>query len=86
MDCRTSVSINRQARCERCDSDAVDTMERLVGQSTATYVEPLVGAAVVIEVPAQFGTSYKPWYRGVDQILVQAAHTLNELTERSRLN
>jgi hypothetical protein len=86
MDCRTSVSINQHARCEQCDSDAVDTMERLAGQSTASSIEPLVGAAVVIEVPAHFGTPYKPWYRGVDQILVHAAQTLNELTERSRLN
>ncbi len=85
-DCRTPVSLNTQARCERCDSDAVDTMERLAERSTATSTELAVGGAVVIKVPAHPGASYKPWYQGVEQILVQAAHTLHELTERSRLN
>jgi hypothetical protein len=40
----------------------------------------------VIEVPAQPGMSYPPWYLGVEQIAIQVSHKLNELTERSRLN
>ena len=28
LDCRTSVELNSHARCQICDSDAVDTMER----------------------------------------------------------
>ena len=85
IDCRTPVSLNRQARCERCDSDALDTMERLAGQSPTRCTELAVGAAVAIEVPAQASMSYKPWYHRVEQILVQAARTLNEPTAQSRL-
>ena len=28
LDCRTSVELNSHARCENCNSEAVDTMER----------------------------------------------------------
>jgi hypothetical protein len=28
LDCRTSVELNSHARCEICDSEALDTMER----------------------------------------------------------
>jgi hypothetical protein len=86
IDCRTAVSLNTQARCEQCDSDAVDTMERLARRFIATSTHLAVGTTTMIEVPAQTDTSYKPWYQGVEQIAIQVSHKLNELTERSRLN
>jgi|HubBroStandDraft_6_1064221.scaffolds.fasta_scaffold1383218_1 hypothetical protein len=86
IDCGTAVSLNMQARCEQCDSDAVDTMERLARRSAATSTHLAVDTAQVILVPAQLGTSYPPWYLGVEQIAIQVSHKLNELTERSRLN
>ena len=39
IDCRTSVELNTQAKCECCGSDAVDTMER-IGEPGASTIQP----------------------------------------------
>ena len=44
LDCRTTVELNSHARCQICDSDAVDTMER-----TNMYIAPT--PAVFVPVP-----------------------------------
>ena len=38
LDCRTRVELNRHGRCQCCDSDAVDTMERTAMYTTASAV------------------------------------------------
>jgi len=38
IDCRTSVHLNTQAKCECCGSDAVDTMER--GSPDGPSIQP----------------------------------------------
>ena len=38
LDCRVSVDLNRQGRCQLCDSDAVDSMERTGMYKTASSI------------------------------------------------
>ena len=38
LDCRVPVDLNRQGRCQLCDSDAVDSMERTGMYKTASSI------------------------------------------------
>jgi hypothetical protein len=46
IDCRVRVELNRQGRCQLCDSDAVDTMERMGTCKVASSVHTPVAESV----------------------------------------
>ena len=52
VDCRIATSLNIYGRCERCDSDAVDSMERFGLRKEA----PRVAVMMQEEVPQYAGT------------------------------
>ena len=46
LDCRVRVELNQQGRCQLCDSEAVDTMERTgMHKSASSILTPVAESA-----------------------------------------
>jgi hypothetical protein len=74
LDCRVAVGLNTQARCERCDSDAVDTLAR--------GVQPMPAVAVAepefrIESNTMHLATILRWYFTPESAHRETSHYMN---------